>query len=100
MIYIFNVITIKIPKKFLFFPKVECHPKIHIKTQGVLKSQNNFENKIKTGGLILPDFKLCYKTIILRTVRYKHKDRQINQWNRILRPEINPYKQVQMIFNK
>ena len=98
-IYRFNAIPIKIPRHCS--QKQKKNPKICMESQKSLNSQSNPEKEEEGWSIILPDFKLYYKAIVIkRTWLIIVIQTNGTEWNRIKSPEINPCIYSQVICDK
>ena len=82
LINLFSSIPIKLPR--YFFTELEKnYNKVHLEEQKV-KNLREIMKNVKEGGLAVPDLKLYYKAVVIKTIWYWLKDRRENQWNRLL----------------
>ena len=82
LMYLFIAIPIKLPKHF-FIELEKNYYKVHLEGQNIKNIKGNNEKNVKECGLAVPDLKLYYKAVVLKTIWYWLRDRREAEWNRI-----------------
>jgi hypothetical protein len=58
------------------------------------------KQKENAGGIVIADFKLYYRAIVIKPAWYWHKNRHEDQWNKIKDPEVKPHSFSHSVFDK
>ena len=88
LIYRFIAILIKIPAGF-FEEIANATLKFTGKFKKLKVAKTTLKNKLKEGGITPLNLRTYYKATVTKRVWYQHKNRHMDQWNRIESPKLN-----------
>jgi hypothetical protein len=98
-IYMFNEIPFKIPMTFIIVIEIP-NLKFIWKHNRPQIAKAIFSKKSNAGGIIIPNFKLYYRAMAIKTAWYWHKNRYEDQWNRTEDLDMSLHSYTYLIFDK
>jgi hypothetical protein len=102
-IWLLNAIPIKVPITFKIDSKFwdsKIYLNVHLEHKRLWIVKAILSKKGNSGSITIPDFKLYYKAVAIKTAWLWHKNRHEDQWNRILDLDMNPHSYAHLIFDK